>query len=144
MPSDWNKLDTNQIPTKETMSACIDNPLFNNLCEHIETQYQAKPSLEYSACSMQAGWNMKYKKAGRSLCTLYPMEGFFIALVVIGERERDDAEMALLTMTGYTQQLYQNTAVGMGQRWLMISVTDERILTDVKRLVDIRRKSKKK
>lgn len=31
---------------------------------------------------------MKYRKSGRSLCTLYPMDGHFVALVVIGEHEK--------------------------------------------------------
>jgi AraC family transcriptional regulator len=72
------------------------------------------------------------------------MEGFFIALVVIGERERNETETELLTMTGYTQRLYENTAQSMGQRWLMIHVIDDGILNDVKRLIEIRRTSKKK
>lgn len=42
----------------------------------------------------------------------------------------------------YTRELFQNTAVSMGQRWLMIRVTDHAILDDVKALIQVRRKIK--
>ncbi len=139
----WNKLDEGQEPTAEILSAYIRSPLWESLLAHIEETYGAKPVYAYSGCSMQEGWNVKYKKAGRALATLYPMEGYFIALVVIGERERERAELALPGLSEYTQRLYRDTKPGMGQRWLMIEVTDEGILDDVRRLVEIRRTSKK-
>lgn len=92
---------------------------------------------------MQQGWNVKYKKAGRTLCTLYPMEGFFIALIVIGERERLEIEFALPLFTEHFVRLYHDTKCGMGQKWLMIRVTDEVILDDVKQCIAIRRKIKR-
>ena len=72
------------------------------------------------------------------------MEGYFIALIVIGERERADTEMILPYCTEYLQQLYHETKAGMGQKWLMINVMDEAILKDVKLLIAIRRGKKKK
>jgi hypothetical protein len=77
---------------------------------------------------MKPGWNVKYQKSGKSLCTLYPMEGFFIALVVIGNKESFEAELMLPLLSSYTQSLYQNTAFSAGGRWLMINVTDQTIL----------------
>ncbi|MFA6844757.1 MAG: DUF3788 family protein [Sphaerochaetaceae bacterium] len=41
-----------------------------------------------------------------SLCALYPMKGFFIALVVIGRKEIPEAERILLAFGGYVQSLY--------------------------------------
>ena len=40
-----------------------------------------------SACSWEQGWNVKFKKAGKTLCTLYPRELFFTVMVVVGKRE---------------------------------------------------------
>lgn len=144
MPEIWDKMDETQLPSIETVGAYVNNPLWETLCKYIEEQYQIKPTLEYSGCSMQQGWNMKYKKGGRSLCTLYPMEGFFIALIVIGERERTETELALPFFTEYLQRLYRETKSGMGQKWLMISVTDIDILDDVKKCIAIRRAIKQK
>ena len=140
----WDKTNGIQKPSMSTISAYVNSPLFECLCKHIETEYQSKPVLDYSRCSFQYGWNVKYKKAGRTLCTLYPMEGYYIALIVIGEREVTETEWMLPLFTEYIQQLYRETKMGMGQKWLMINVTDEVVLDDVKQLIYIRRGKKKR
>jgi AraC family transcriptional regulator len=144
LPETWDKTDGTQEPTLKIISAYVKSPLWERLCKHVEEQYQIKPVLEYSGCSLQQGWNVKYKKAGRSLCTLYPMEGYYIALVVVGERERAETELALPFFTEYLQQLYRETKTGMGQKWLMINVTNDAVLEDVKQCIAIRRGIKKK
>lgn len=91
----WDKTNGTHKPSMAVISAYVNSPLFECLCKHLETEYQSKPILDYSRCSMQYGWNVKYKKAGRTLCTLYPMEGYFIALIVISDREKTEAECML-------------------------------------------------
>jgi hypothetical protein len=127
-------------PTAEQISDYIANPLWENLNGFLKFSYQVEPTYAYSGCSGQPGWNVKYQKAGRSLCTLYPMPGFFIALVVIGNKEQTEAELLLPTFSEHVQDLYGTAASVMGGRWLMIHVTDEHVLEDVKRLIQIRRK----
>jgi AraC family transcriptional regulator len=91
---------------------------------------------------MQYGWNVKYKKGGRSLCTLYPQEGSFLALVVIGQREIAEAEILLPFLSAYVQQVFAETKTGMQQKWLMIEVKNTEVLEDVKQLVALRRPKK--
>jgi len=143
MNNNWNKMDRSWEPTSEIVTAYVNNPLWSDLCRYVEAEYQVKPVFEYSRCSMP-GWNVKYRKAGRSLCTLYPMEGYFVALVVISEREKMETEFLLPSFTTYLQQLYHDTKAGMGQKWLMIDVKNDSVLDDVKQCIAIRRKSKKK
>lgn len=126
-------------PTEAQIEAYIQNPLWDALHVYLQGAYQTAPKMSFSGCSGQPGWNMKYQKGGKSLCTLYPMEGFFIALVVVGEKERDAVEQLLPTYTPYVQALYGRAAALMGARWLMAEVTDETILDDVKRLIAVRR-----
>ncbi|MGL5436118.1 MAG: DUF3788 domain-containing protein [Lachnospiraceae bacterium] len=116
--------------------------LWNNLCQYMETQYQSKPIFEYSGCSVP-GWNVKYKKSGRSLCTLYPMDGYFVALVVIGEREKNEFDLTLPTLTVYTQKLFESSKDKNGLCWLMFEARDEAVLSDIKHCISIRRGSKK-
>ena len=140
---DWTQAypEGNQ-PTAGQIGNYIASPLWEDLNGFLMESYQVKPSYVYSGCSGQPGWNVKYQKAGRSLCTLYPMQGFFIALVVIGNKEQDETELFLTTFSDHVQSLYRTAAPVMGGRWVMIHVTDERVLDDVKRLVQIRRKVK--
>lgn len=140
---EWDHTDSSQKPTLETIGVYVNNPLWEQLCEHLKEHYQSTHILEYSGCSMQPGWNVKYKKRGRALCTLYPTKGYYTALVVIGERERVETEFALPFFTEYIRELYHNSKVGMGQRWLMIAVTDHEILKDVIQCIALRNGSKK-
>ncbi|WMC93910.1 DUF3788 domain-containing protein [Kineothrix sp. MB12-C1] len=130
-------------PDLSAISAYINNPLWDELCSHLENSYGVSPTVEYSICSGAPGWNLKYKKSGRALCTLYPAEGFFTCLVSIGSREAMEADLLLVTCTDYLQELYQNTEPFNGGRWLMIRVASPEILCDVKALIALRVKKKK-
>lgn len=140
----WNGLYTkDNRPDLSAVSAYIGSPLWGELCSHLEDIYGVSPAVEYSICSGAPGWNLKYKKSGRTLCTLYPAEGFFTCLVSVGGRESMEAELLLSSCTDYLRELYQNTKPFNGGRWLMINVTEPEILEDVKSLISLRVKKKK-
>lgn len=142
---DWSVLyGPDQEPTEEMMRDFIGNPLWDTFHARIQEAYQVKPVSSYSKCSGQPGWNVKYQKSGKSLCTLYPMEGYFIALVVIGAKEEPEAELFMPHATQYVRELYEKTPFLCGGRWLMLHVTDEAILEDTLRLIALRRPVAKK
>lgn len=136
-------MDGLQEPTLYEMSDFVRNSLWDKFCNYMIEKYNTKPKFDYSKCSWAPGWNVKFKKSGKTLCTLYPKEGFFTALVVIGKSEKEEVEELLPDLTMDLQQLYNETKEGMGQRWLMIDLEDEDIrYEDVKRIIDIRSKRK--
>jgi hypothetical protein len=140
---EWSTIyDQNRPPSLEAISSYVNTELWQRLNSFLQNTYHIQPKLSYSSCSMQPGWNVKYQKGGKSLCTLYPMEGFFIALVVIGSKESLEAELMLSSYSEYTQSLYRNTAYSAGGRWLMINVSESAILDDVINLIQIRVKPK--
>ena len=137
---DWNMLYSNVTPpTWEQVTEYICSPLWADFNERIQSAYQIKPCMEHSRCSMQAGWNIKYKKGGKSLCTLYPMQGYFIALVVVGSRELTEAEFLMPQCSDYVQTVFKNTKIGNGQKWLMLDVRDRGIMDDVFSLINLRK-----
>lgn len=141
----WKDIYDQSIePSAENIKKFINNKLYEDLCSFLEDTYQIQPKLEYSKCSMQKGWNVKYKKAGKSLCTIYPMEGHFILLVVIGAKEQVEAEETIPTCSEYIQNLFWKTPFSCGGRWLMVEVRESEILNDVFRLIQLRVKPKKK
>lgn len=77
----------NRKPSPDDIAEFVDNPLWKALCSWLESGYRTVPRIEYSRCGMAPGWNVKYKKGGRALCTLYPAAGSFTCLVCIGQRE---------------------------------------------------------
>lgn len=130
-------------PDLESVSKYIENPLWEELCQYMEDTYHVMPKVEHSICSGAPGWNLKYKKSGRALCTLYPAQGFYTCLLSIGSKEAMEAEVLLGTCTEYLQTLYWNTKPFQGGRWLMIEVSSSDILEDVKALIALRVKKKR-
>ncbi len=114
--------------------------LWDELNAFLSTLGGKEAELSYSSCSAQPGWNVKYRKGGRALCTLYPMPDFFIALVVIGTKEEQSVSGLISDgkLSRYVADLYAAArAMAMG-RWLMIEVRDGSILSDVETLVSVR------
>lgn len=135
----WNDLYPKASPPNlAAVSSYINNPLWNALCDHLESSYGVSPALEHSICSGAPGWNVKYKKGGRALCTLYPGEGTFTCLISVGSKEAMEAELLLGGCTEYLQALYWNAKPFNGSRWLMIEVTSAEVLEDVKMLIGLR------
>ena len=84
------------------------------------------------------GWNVKYKKGGKALCTLYPKQEYFVALVAVGAKEIAEADLMIPFCDQYTQDVYNRTKFGRAGKSLPIEVTSEPILRDVKNLIALR------
>ena len=125
-------------PTFQEIGERIKSPLWNELCGYIEAAYGVQPSVEYSKCSGAPGWNVKYKKGGKALCTLYPGEGYFTALVAVGQKLAPAAEALLGSFDASVQKTYWNAGMLCGTRWLMIEVASPAVLRDVKQLLALR------
>ncbi len=133
--------DKEYCPTLEEIGEFIHNSVFLQFCAELSAEYNCREKIEFSSCSWEYGWNVKYKKAGKSLCTIYPRDSYFTVLVVIGERERAAVEAVLPECTPELRNIYEQTKPGNGQKWLMIDLEDkDKIYTDVFRLIEIRRK----
>ena len=140
----WNETFSKALqPSAAQMDDYIATPLWQEQRQHLEESYQVTPTIEHSVCSGAPGWNMKYKKSGRALCTLYPDKGFFTCMVSIGSKEAMEAELLLTACTDYVRELYWNSKPFNGGRWLMITVNRPEILADVKILIATRTHSKK-
>ena len=48
-------------PQIELIGEFINSPLWDELRSFIEGTYEVQPSIEYSKCSLETGWNVKYK-----------------------------------------------------------------------------------
>ena len=132
--------DKNHCPTLDEIGAYVRNPVFHKFCSDISSQYDCTEKIECSACSMEKGLNIKYRKSGRTLCTLYPRESYFTVMIVVGQKEKASVEAILPECTAGLQTIYQQTKEGNGQRWLMIDLEDEDDLyRDLFRLIEIRR-----
>ena len=75
-------------PTEAEIKDFVGTEIFallSDLDNHLRESYKIKPKLAYSSCAMNnnrwRGWNIKYQKSGKSLCTIYPQQGYFLVLI---------------------------------------------------------------
>ena len=142
---EWHEMySKNNQPSLEEIADFVTNPIWKKFNDQLQSLYQIQPKLSHSSCSMQPGWNVKYQKSGKSLCTLYPMSGFFLALVVIGNKEIGEAELLIPSCDAYTKSVFQDSVFSAGGKWLMLKIVDEKVSDDVTSLIQLRVKPKNK
>ena len=100
-----------QEPTEQQIKDFIATPLWQDLSDHLTQTYRIKQKKTYSRCSMGdgywMGWNIKFQKSGKSLCTVYPKQGFFVAMISFSAKELDDADVLIQMCEDYTKEKYQ-------------------------------------
>ena len=132
--------DKTYCPTLDEIGAYVGSPAWGQFCSEIKAAYACCEKIEYSACSMERGWNVKFKKSGKSLCTIYPRESYFTVMVVVGPKEKEAVASILPDCTAAFQEIYRQTREWNGQRWLMIDLEDRGgLYSDVLRIIRIRR-----
>jgi len=139
----WSESYNNELePLDNQIREFVDTPLWDDLANYLQQTYNIQPKSAYSGCSMDKGfwkgWNVKYKKNGKSLCTLYPKQGYFVALIAVGAKESVEADFLMPLCDDYTQEVYSQAKFGTGYKSLTIDVTSESILHDVKNLIALR------
>jgi hypothetical protein len=88
----------------------------------------------YSKCAGKPGWNVKYHKSGKALCTLYPEKDGFISLVVVTLELAKQIETMANTFKGIIP-IIKSAKPFNGTLWLMIPVSDQELLDNVKELL---------
>lgn len=135
----WHEIyPVDREPVLADIEGYIANPLWDSFTSFIDEAYGAKPRIEYSRCGGAPGWNVKYKARSKSLCTVYPREGYFTCMVSVGSKEKDEAEALLPTCDPHVRDLYARSSDSAMGRWLMIDVTSEAILRDAEALIRLR------
>ena len=137
-----NLQDRSYCPALNEIEEYVGNPIFHQFCSEIKETYHIKEKIEFSSCSWEKGWNIKFKRSGKSLCVVYPREGYFTVLVVIGRKEKESVDAMITECFAELQEIYDQTKEGNGQKWLMIDLEDAgATYRDVMRLVEIRQRS---
>jgi hypothetical protein len=89
------------------------------------------------------GWAVRYRRSGKSLCTLHPEKGAFTMLIVLGGKE---TELVLAGLPSFSPGVAA-TISGAKQyhdgRWLWLRVLKKNDTADIKRLLQIKKKPRK-
>ena len=89
------------------------------------------------------GWEVRYRKGGRPLTSLFPEQDGFTALVVLGAAEVAKAEAIAERLSPAMQRLLGGTAQLHDGRWLWIHHPDDGTVGDIRELIQLKRRPKR-
>ena len=131
-------LDKTQPPTPEDLQAMMGSayPLWQRLLRFIEMNYKIPGEMSFGGKNY--GWNLWYRKSGKTLTTLYPQRDSFVAQVVLGREQAE--KTATLELGEKVRRLVTDTPQLHDGKWLFIPVTEEPDVLDVERLLLLKRR----
>lgn len=133
------------IPTGEQIESLLGGTAmeaWNDLIEFVEFNYDFEPVWDEGG--KYGIWEVKYRKNGKTLCSFYITNGQFTVLVILGKAERESFELSHEEFSSEINDLYTNTLQYHDGKWLWINVFDMSLSEDIKRLIVIKKKPKRK
>jgi hypothetical protein len=111
-----------------------------DIVSFLKTHYDFSPEPDYGGAKY--GWSIRYRKSGKSLCTLYPERGAFTILIVLGKKEVEQFEEHMSEFSTQFVELFKSARQFHDGRWLWIRILDKPDTEDVRQLLVVKRKPK--
>ena len=142
-------LDKTTQPTDADMINVIGQPIADAWtalrCFLVET-YNTAPT--FNSGGQRYGWNLQHRTGGRPLCEMYPENGSFTALVILGKAELEQALERLDTFGPTVQRALVETPRYHDGCWMYIRVADpltcQQDAQDIEQLILIKKKPPRK
>lgn len=142
-------LDKTRQPTDEEMTAFIGQPIaaaWTELRHFLVETYGIVPV--FNSGGKKYGWNLQHRSGGRPLCEMYPENGSFTTLVVLGKNELDQALQKLDSYGSSVQQALKESPRYHDGCWMYIRVSDpqacQQDVRDIAQLILIKKKPPRK
>ena len=98
----------------------------------------------YEMDELWDGNELKFRRGGKTLVTLYIKEGFFTLLLIYGNAERAKFEEIIDTFPMVLQELYRNSRTFHDGKWMFLDTADDSLIPDVLRMLAIKRRPNRK
>jgi len=138
-------LDKEHAPTKEDIIDYLGKDAeeaWNDIVSFLQDNYNFDPETVFGG--KKYGWEVRYRRSGKSLCTLHPEKGAFTVLIVLGKKEVEQALDRLNEFSPYVSNIITGAKQYHDGRWLWLRVLNKRSTDDIKRLLQIKKKPQKK
>ena len=129
-------------PTENQMGKWIGSrgPLWSDMREYLASHYEHPAEIDFAG--KKYGWSIRYHKSGKTLVTLFPEQGGFTALIVLGNKEVSKAESCKKNLSKKVRELFENTDQLHDGRWLWIRPTSKADIKSIKILLTAKRRPK--
>ena len=131
------------VPTDEEIKKFIGKRFVKDwidLCTFLETYYDFSPETVFYG--KKHGWTVRYRRSGKTLCSLFPEVGGFTVLIVLGKKEVEKVEEILYELSTNLRTQFNNTEQLHDGRWLWIRISSSASLEDIKKILQMKRKPK--
>lgn len=113
--------------------------VFARLATYIDCYYEA--TVCWNPCSEKDGFaEVRYKQAGKTLCSFYIKDGSFDAVFVLDAAERVIFEGMGESISPTLRKLYDASSIEHDAKWIKINVRGDESFADVKLMLGIKRK----
>jgi hypothetical protein len=133
-------LDKDHQPTMPEVLDALGSvqPLWEKLTQFISNNYPIP--VEWKFGGKNYGWNIWYRKSGKTLVSLYPQHEGFVAQIVLG---KDQVNQSLSLKLGKHVGIVLKEIPQLHDgRWLFIQVKTEQDIKDIQQLLQVKRKPK--
>lgn len=122
MSSDFDLID---------VQSYVHNPIVSYIHTAITSMYAIDVTFAFSKCSFQKGWNLKYIKSGKNICTIYPKQGYLEILIVLSKKSDEEIFALSQQVNASFRDVLLAVKEFQNQRWLSFVVEDEEQIQDV-------------
>ena len=133
------------IPTQEELNELLGAKVFEVwecIVNYINETYVMETLWDIGR---KAGkYEMKFRKGGKTLCTLYAREGNFGFMIIYGKSEREKFENKRSLFSEKIQAYYEDAKTYHDGKWIMIDIFDFAHVEDIKNMLEIKRKPNRK
>lgn len=135
----------NIIPDENDMIALIGQSLYDvwqKLCAAIDEKYDMDRI--WNSGGKAWTYEYKYRRGGKTLCSLYAKENCMGFMVILGKDERAKFEAARNNYSELVQKIYDETKTYHDGKWLMFEPIDTSLFGDFLQILAIKRKPNRK
>lgn len=135
----------NIIPSENDMIALIGQSLYDvwqELCAAIDEKYDMDRI--WSSGGKAWTYEYKYRRGGKTLCSLYARENRMGFMVILGKDERAKFEAERNNYSELVQKIYDETKTYHDGKWLMFEPIDTSLFGDFVQILAIKRKPNRK
>lgn len=134
-----------RIPNEKEMTTLIGQPLYDiwqELCAIIDEKYDMERLWNNGGKAW--AYEYKYRRGGKTLCSLYAKENCIGFMIIFGKDERAKFEASRENYSESIQKIYDEAKTYHDGKWVIFEPVDTSMFNDFIQLLSIKRKSNKK
>ncbi len=134
-----------KIPSPEELRRLLGDELyrvFEALCQAIDATYDMDRLWDKGYRDW--AYECKYRRGGKTLCTIYLKDSAIGFQVIFGKDERVKVESRREEFSGVVMRVYDEAHTFHDGKWVMFLPTDESMLEDFLRLLALKRRPNRK